>query len=169
VLLSADFHFDPLPLKRTVSAIERDRPFRDESADVPELKTAEGAIPYSNAVRVSSLRDLLFVSGQLPIDPKSGAIIQADILAQVRLALQNALAVVESLGGSTADVVKITLFLRDLSHYSEMNRVYMDVLGSARPARTVVEVSRLPADAMAEVELIAAIAASAGATTLEPS
>lgn len=119
-------------------------------------------VPYSPAVRVQASADLLFVSGQLPVDPEVGDIVLTDIVDQTRQALLNALAVVRNAGASPDDVVKVTLFVRDLDRYAEINQVYVGIFGQSRPARTTVEVARLPKDALVEVEVIASVPAMAG-------
>ncbi len=101
---------------------------------------------------------MVFLSGQLPIDPATGAIADADVPTQARQALANALEVLATVGGTTADVIKVTLYLTDLAEYARLNDVYAEIMGAARPARTVVEVSQLPRGAKVEVDLTAAVA-----------
>jgi len=109
--------------------------------------------PYSQGIRVG---DLVFVAGQIPLDPATGAM-PADIAEQTRLALANVRAVVEAAGGSLADVVKTTVFLTDLDDFGAMNAVYATFFAEQPPARACVEVARLPKGARVEVEAIAAI------------
>lgn len=116
-------------------------------------------IPYTPAVRVHASADLLFISGQLPLDPEAGEIVLTDIVDQTRQALLNALVVINNAGATSDEVVKVTLFVRDLDRYAEINQVYVAVFGRSRPARTTIEVSRLPKDALVEVEMIAAVPA----------
>lgn len=118
--------------------------------------------PYSQAVSCAGARGLLFVSGQLPIpahpangDPPPG------VEAQFRVALANALAVVRAGGGALTDVVKATVYLTDLSHYDQFNRVYGELFREWRPARSVVQVAGLPRGACIEVELIATLSDAA--------
>ena len=109
--------------------------------------------PYSQGIRAG---DLVFVAGQLAIDPATGAM-PADIAEQTRLALANVRAVVGAAGGSLADVVKTTVFLTDLGDFGAMNAVYATFFAEQPPARACVEVARLPKGARVEIEAIAAI------------
>jgi 2-iminobutanoate/2-iminopropanoate deaminase len=110
--------------------------------------------PYSQAIRAG---DLLFVAGQIPLDPATGALPEG-IEAQARLALRNLQAVLEAGGASLADVAKTTVFLVDLDEFAAMNAVYATFFGSAPPARACVEVARLPKGARVEIEAIAVLA-----------
>jgi len=107
--------------------------------------------PYSQAIRAGNL---IFVSGQLPIDPATG--IMADGIAeQTRAALQNVQAVLEAAGASLADVVKTTVFMQDLAEFPAMNQVFATFFTEQPPARATVEVARLPKDARVEIDAIA--------------
>jgi 2-iminobutanoate/2-iminopropanoate deaminase len=109
--------------------------------------------PYSQAIRAGNL---LFVSGQIPIDPSSGKLIEdKDVRAQTRRVLQNLLAIVSAAGGSPDSVVKTTVFLKDMNDFGEMNAVYAEFFQSRAPARATVEASRLPRDVAIEIECIA--------------
>ncbi|MDA8330852.1 MAG: Rid family detoxifying hydrolase [Candidatus Dormibacteraeota bacterium] len=116
--------------------------------------------PYSQGVAWEHGQRLVFVSGQLPIDPKTGAVTLGALGAQTTLALSNALAVVRAAGGSRTDVVKTTLFLRDLSQYDVVNIAYAKVFDGHQPARSVVGVSALPRNVGIEVEVVAVVACS---------
>lgn len=107
--------------------------------------------PYSQAVRRG---DLLFVSGQLPLDPDSGRIPEG-IVEQSRQALRNLQAVLEAGGSSIDAVVKTTVFLADMNDFEEMNRVYATFFSADPPARSTVEVARLPKDVRVEIDCIA--------------
>lgn len=107
--------------------------------------------PYAQATRVG---DLVFASGQLPIDPETGAFPEG-IEAQTRRALANLAAVLEAGGASLASVAKTTVFLKDMNDFAAMNAVYAEHFPGAAPARSTVEVARLPRDARVEVEAIA--------------
>lgn len=107
--------------------------------------------PYSQAVRAGSL---LFISGQLPIDPASGQI-PASAAAQTERSLQNVKAILEAAGMTMADVVKVNVFMADLSDFGTMNEVYGRYFSAPFPARAAVEVSRLPKDALVEIEAVA--------------
>lgn len=108
--------------------------------------------PYSQAIKAAGL---LFVSGQIPLDPKTGKLVEGDFEAQARRTLDNLKAVVEHGGSSIQKVVKVTIFLKDLSRFEEFNKIYKEYFDLSRPARACVEVSRLPKDVEVEVEAIA--------------
>lgn len=113
---------------------------------------AAGAVgPYSQGVRAG---DLVFASGQLPIDPATGEMPQG-IEAQTRRALANLSAVLQAGGASLANVVKTTVFLKDMNEFAAMNAVYAEHFAAQHPARSTIEVARLPRDARVEVEAIA--------------
>jgi len=111
--------------------------------------------PYSQGIRAGNL---LFVSGQIPIDPATGALIEAkDVQSQTRRVLQN-LSEILSAGGATIDnVVRTTVFLKNMNDFAEMNSVYAEFFRTSAPARATVEVSRLPKDAAIEVDCIAVL------------
>jgi 2-iminobutanoate/2-iminopropanoate deaminase len=108
--------------------------------------------PYSPAVRAGQL---LFVSGQVPIDPSTGNIIAGDIPAQTRRVLDNVGALLSAGGRSFADVVRTTVFLADMNDFAAMNEVYGQYFSDPYPARATVEVARLPKDARIEIDVIA--------------
>ena len=110
--------------------------------------------PYSQAIRAGSL---IFVSGQIPIAPKTGAMPEG-IAEQTRVVLRNVQAVLEAAGASLADVVKTTVYMKDLGEFAAMNQVYAEFFTDKPPARATVEVARLPKDARVEIEAIAVIA-----------
>ncbi len=113
--------------------------------------------PYSQAIRFSAGR-MVFVSGQVPIDPATGALVAGGIGEQTRRAIANLEAILAAAGASLATVVKTTVFLADLGDFAEMNAVYADRFGAEPPARSTVEVSRLPKDARVEIEALALVA-----------
>ena len=114
---------------------------------------APGAIgPYSQAVKAG---DFLFVSGQLPIDPATGAFAGDDITAQTRQSLTNVKSIVEAAGMTMADVVRVGVFLQDMEHFGTMNAVYGEFFTGDCPARAAVQVARLPKDALVEIEAVA--------------
>jgi len=116
-------------------------------------KKAPSAIgPYSPALKVGNL---IFASGQLPIDPKTGEMIKGDIEAQARRALDNLKAVLEPYSIGLENVVKTTIFLKDMNNFARVNEVYGEYFKEKFPARSCVEVSRLPKDAEIEIEAIA--------------
>ena len=108
--------------------------------------------PYSQAVRTG---DLLFVSGQLPIDPATGAFAGEDIASQTRQSLMNVKAILEAAGYSCADVVKSTVLLAEISDFAAMNAVYAEFFSEPYPARSAVAVKTLPKGALVEIEVIA--------------
>lgn len=117
-------------------------------------KEAPPAIgPYSHAAITSGL---IFVSGQLPLDPATQMIVQGTPAEQFRTALANAETILATCGAKLSDVVKTTVFVTDLNAFADINAAYAERFGSHAPARSVVEVSRLPRDASVEVELVAA-------------
>ena len=113
---------------------------------------APGAIgPYSQGIVAGSL---VFVSGQTPLDPNNGTI-PAGPAAQARQAMENVKAILEAGGSSLAKVVKVTVFLYDMEHFAVVNEVYASYFPGTFPARSCVQVARLPKDALVEIEAIA--------------
>jgi 2-iminobutanoate/2-iminopropanoate deaminase len=108
--------------------------------------------PYSQAVWCG---DLLFVSGQIPLDPESGVVSGTTIEEQARRAVANLLAILSSQGLGAGSLVKTTVFLTDMAHFPAFNRVYEGALGGIRPARSVVAVSGLPKNVLIEIEAVA--------------
>jgi 2-iminobutanoate/2-iminopropanoate deaminase len=108
--------------------------------------------PYSQAVETGNL---IFCSGQIPLDPTTGQLVIGDIAAQTRRVLDNLAAVLGASGSSLAGVVKTTVFLTDLKDFAEVNKVFETSFPSDPPARSVVQVSALPKDARVEIEAIA--------------
>ena len=123
--------------------------------EVISTSTAPAAIgPYSQAIKVGNL---LFVSGQIPLDPQSGQLVPGDIRAQTRQVLTNLAAILNAAGSSLARVAKTTVYLKDLSEFAAMNEIYAGFFGENPPARATVEVARLPRNAAVEIDLIAEI------------
>ncbi len=110
--------------------------------------------PYSQAIRSG---DFIFLSGQIPIDPATGELVEGDIRQQTRQVLENIKEVLHSQGLGMQDIVKVTIFLKDMGHFSSMNEVYASYFPSSPPARSTVEVSGLPKDSELEIEAIASI------------
>ena len=110
--------------------------------------------PYSQAI---SANGFLFTAGQIALDPVSMEIVAGDVAAQSEQVLKNLTAVLSAAGAGWSDVVKATVFLRDMADFAAMNAVYARVLGDARPARSTVAVAGLPRDVRVEIELVAAI------------
>lgn len=117
----------------------------------PDAPKAIG--PYSQAVRAGQL---LFVSGQVPLDPATGQIVDGDISAQTRRVFANLGAVLAAGGRSFADVVRTTVFLADMNDFAAVNAVYGEFFSEPYPARATVQVARLPKDARVEIDVIAA-------------
>lgn len=110
--------------------------------------------PYSQAIVVGNM---LFASGQIPIDPKSGEIVERDITLQATQVFENIKAILEEAGSSLEKVVKTTCFIDDMNNFGKVNEVYQKYFTTNPPARSAVEVSRLPKDVMVEIEIIAEI------------
>lgn len=108
--------------------------------------------PYSQAIRSG---DLLFTSGQIPLDPETGRIVDGDISAQTRRVMANLGAVLAAAGADFTHVVKTTIFLVDMGDFAAVNAVYGQCFASEPPARSTVAVARLPKDARVEIEMIA--------------
>jgi 2-iminobutanoate/2-iminopropanoate deaminase len=114
---------------------------------------APGAIgPYNQGVRAGGF---LFTAGQIPLDPVTMLVVGATAPEQAKQALLNAQAIVEAAGLTMNDVVKATVFIRDMGQFAAINEVYATFFPGAPPARSVVEVSRLPKDVLVEIELVA--------------
>jgi len=121
-----------------------------QAVSTPSAPQAIG--PYSQGVRAGSL---LFVSGQVPIDPATGNIIEGDIAAQTHRVLQNIGEILKAGGASFDHVVRTTVFLADMNDFAAMNAVYATYFTAPAPARATVQVSRLPRDARVEIDVIA--------------
>lgn len=114
---------------------------------------APGAIgPYSQAIRAAGL---IFCSGQIPIDPKTGDFVSDDVAEQTEQVLRNLTAVLEAAGTTLNDVVKTTVFLADMNDFAAMNEVYGRYFSENKPARATVQAARLPRDARVEIDCIA--------------
>ena len=114
---------------------------------------APGAIgPYSQAIKAGNL---VFCSGQIPIDPVTGEFVSNDVTEQTEQVLKNLVAVLEAAGTGLANVVKTTVFLADMSDFAAMNEVYGRYFNENKPARATVQAARLPRDAKVEIECIA--------------
>ncbi len=107
--------------------------------------------PYSQAIRANGF---VFLSGQIPFDPATGQLIEGDVAAQTVRVLDNVKAIAEAAGSSLDKAVKATVFLKDMNDFAAMNEVYGKYFAHNPPARSTVEVARLPRDARVEIELI---------------
>ena len=110
--------------------------------------------PYSQAIKVNGL---LFVSGQVSIDAKTNEFLPGDIAQQTQRVLDNLKAIVESAGSKLGHVVKTTVYLKNMSDFAAMNEVYGKYFSAAPPARSTVEVARLPKDALVEMDVVATV------------
>jgi 2-iminobutanoate/2-iminopropanoate deaminase len=110
--------------------------------------------PYSQAIRAGSL---LFVSGQVPIDPETGNLVEGDIAAQTRRVFDNIGAILKAAHGTFDQVVRTTVYLADMNDFAVMNEVYGTYFSSPAPARATVQVARLPKDARVEIDVIASL------------
>ena len=120
-----------------------------------QTKNAPAAIgPYAQAVRVGNL---IFTSGQLPVNPTTGELLTDDIQAETRQCLENVKAILEEAGSSLDHAVKLTVFIKDMNQFSKINEVYATYFPGDKPARSCVEVARLPKDVNIEIEAIAVI------------
>lgn len=123
-----------------------------DEIQILQTSAAPAAIgPYSQAVRVGSL---LFTSGQIPLTP-DGQMVAGDAEAQARQVFANLTAILEEAGATPSRVLKATVFVADLGDFETINRVYAEFFGEHRPARSTVQVARLPRDAKVEIEVVA--------------
>lgn len=123
--------------------------------EIISTESAPGAIgPYSQAVKAGNM---VFCSGQIPIDPATGEFVSNDVAAQTEQVLKNLTAVLEAAGAGLNDVVKTTVFLADMNDFAAMNEVYARYFDENKPARATVQAARLPRDARIEIECVAVI------------
>jgi 2-iminobutanoate/2-iminopropanoate deaminase len=111
--------------------------------------------PYSQGIIASGT--LLFTAGQIPLDPATGQLVSGDIKAQTRQAMTNVKAILTEAGATMNDVVKTVVFLKDMGEFAGMNEVYGEFFTDPAPARSTVEVARLPRDVKVEIEAIAVV------------
>lgn len=124
------------------------------SVKIISTEKAPGAIgPYSQAVQVG---ELVYTSGQLPVDPKTGLVAE-DVKEQAKQSLENVKAILEAAGTSMDKVFKTTVFIKDMNDFAEINEVYGQFFAEPFPARSCVEVARLPKDVKIEIEAIARV------------
>lgn len=121
--------------------------------EVINTKSAPSAIgPYSQAIQVGNL---VYTSGQIPIDPSTGSFVEGGIKEQTRQSLSNVQAILKEAGLTMNDVIKTTVFLTDMNDFAEMNSVYAEFFSNPYPARSAVAVKTLPKGALVEIEVIA--------------
>ena len=122
---------------------------------VISTKQAPAAIgPYSQAIQVGNL---VYTSGQIPIDPATGAFVEGGIKEQTRQSLSNVRAILEEAGLTMANVVKTTVFMADMNDFADMNAVYAEFFAEPYPARSAVAAKSLPKGALVEIEVVATI------------
>ncbi|SHE72260.1 RidA family protein [Desulforamulus putei] len=107
--------------------------------------------PYSQAVKVGNF---MFISGQIPIDPATGNVVEGDIQEQTRQCIKNLQAICEAAGASLRDIVKTSVFIKDMNQFARVNEVYAQFFNAEPPARACVEVSCLPKNVLVEIEAI---------------
>ena len=121
---------------------------------ISTIKAPAAIGPYSQAIYVGNL---VFTSGQIPIDPATGIIVEGGIREQTRQSLSNVKAILESAGLTMGNVVKTTVFMADMNDFAEMNSVYAEFFAEPYPARSAVAVKTLPKGALVEIEVIAEV------------
>jgi 2-iminobutanoate/2-iminopropanoate deaminase len=120
-----------------------------------QTSNAPAAIgPYSQAVVANGF---VFTAGQVPFDPQSMQLVQGDIAAQTEQVMKNLQAILQQAGADLSSVVKTTVFLQDMNDFAAMNEVYARYFGDHKPARSTVQVARLPRDAQVEIEVVAVL------------
>ncbi len=121
--------------------------------EIIETREAPDPIgPYSQAIRANGF---VFVSGQIPVRPDTGSVVQGDIEAQTHQVMKNLDAILQAAGSGLEKVVKTTVFLSNLDDFSRFNRIYGEYFGEAGPARATVQVTRLPKEVLLEIEAVA--------------
>lgn len=117
-------------------------------------KAPEAIGPYSQAIKVG---DFIYTSGQIPIDPATGQIVQGGIEAQTKQVLENLNAILTNAGSSFKNVIKSTVFVKDMNDFTAINNIYGQYFKEPYPARSLVEVARLPKDVLIEIEVVALV------------
>ncbi len=125
------------------------------SKEIVQTDQAPAAIgPYSQGIKAGNL---FFVSGQTPIDPATGKLVEGDIQAQTKQVLNNIKEILQAGGSSMENIVKATVYLADFNNFAKMNEIYGQFFSNEKPTRVCVEVSRLPLDCQVEIDAIALI------------
>jgi 2-iminobutanoate/2-iminopropanoate deaminase len=123
--------------------------------EIIETKNAPSPIgPYSQAIRANGF---VFVSGQIPVLPDTGSVVEGGVAEQTHQVMKNLSSILNAAGTGLGKVVKTTVFLSNLDHFSEFNQVYGEYFGDAKPARATVQVARLPKEVLVEIDAIAAV------------
>lgn len=126
---------------------------KERKMEVIATEKAPAALgPYSQAIRANGM---IYCSGQIPVNPATGAVEAKTIEEQTAQSISNLKNVLEKAGSSLANVVKTTVFIKDMNDFAALNKVYAELFGDTRPARSCVEVARLPKDVLVEIECIA--------------
>lgn len=126
---------------------------RDDGVEIIFTEKAPRPVgPYSQAIKAGCF---LFIAGQIPLDPESGELVKDDFEKASRRAIENLKAIVEAAGGTLDNIVKVTVYIRDISRFGEFNKIYAEYFKHTKPARAVIEVSNLPLNAQVEIEAIA--------------
>ena len=125
---------------------------RDKKTAIATAEAPQAIGPYSQAVRAG---DLVFCSGQIPLDPVTGALVDGDFSLQARRVLDNLAAVLRAAGLGMNDVVRTTIYLADLADFAEVNRIYAEYFAAPYPARSTVQAAALPKGARLEIDVIA--------------
>ncbi len=123
-----------------------------EKIQIATKNAPEAIGPYSQAIEIG---DMVFTSGQIPIDPQTGAIVEGGIEAQAHQVFKNLSEVLKAAGCDLNDAVKVVVFVKDLGDFAKLNEVYATYFEKPYPARSCVEVARLPKDVLLEIEIIA--------------
>jgi 2-iminobutanoate/2-iminopropanoate deaminase len=123
-----------------------------EAITTPDAPAAIG--PYSQAIKAGNL---LFLSGQIPLDPQTGSLVEGDIEAQTRQVFRNIAAILKAAGASFDNVVSASVFLADMNQFGKMNAIYAEYFSSPAPARATVQVARLPKDCLVEIQVTAVL------------
>lgn len=121
---------------------------------ISTTKAPQAIGPYSQAILHNGL---LFASGQIPLVPETMTLVGDDVESQTRQVLKNMLGVLEEVGLNYSNIIKTSIFIKDMNHFQTINKIYEEVLSPNKPARSTVEVSRLPKDVLIEIEFIAAL------------
>lgn len=123
-----------------------------KSSPIFAAKAPAAVGPYSHGYKCGNM---VFTSGQLPLDPETGAFVKGGVAEQTRKSLENVRVVLEAAGSCIANIVKTTVYINDMNDFGKMNEVYASFFPTNPPARTCIEVARLPKDALVEVEAVA--------------
>jgi 2-iminobutanoate/2-iminopropanoate deaminase len=129
---------------------EKEKQMNRETIQTDKAPQAIG--PYAQAIKANGF---VYTAGQIPIDPKTNGFVEGGIAAQTRQVLENLKAVLEAAGSSLDQVIKATVFLKNIADFASVNEIYAEYLGNAKPARSTVAVAELPRGALVEIDLVA--------------